>query len=89
MRSRVLMTIFALLTIASITGTIVSSRDTAAEHTIRISLLGTAEDEDYDGTMVFKQYVEQTSDGRIAVEVYTSGQFCSNERECIEALQAG
>lgn len=89
MRSRVLLTIFTLLTIASITGTIVSSRDTSAEHTIRISLLGTAEDEDYDGTMVFKEYVERMSDGRIAVEVYTSGQFCSNERECMEALQAG
>ena len=63
-RRHVLLTIFALLTIASIIGTIVSSRETTAEHTIRISLLGTAEDEDYDGTMVFREYVERVSDGR-------------------------
>lgn len=89
MRRRILLTIFAVLTVVSMVCTIVSRRSTTAEHTIRISLLGTAEDEDYDGTMVFKEYVERASAGRIAVEVYTSGQFCSNERECIEALQAG
>jgi len=89
MRRRILLTVFAVITLASIAGTIASRRTTTAEHTIRISLLGTAEDEDYDGTMVFKEHVERESHGRIAVEVYTSGQFCSNERECMEALQAG
>ena len=29
------------------------------------------------------------SKGRLAVEVYTSGQFCSNERECMEATAGG
>ena len=89
MRRKVLLATFTLISAASLAGTFLSSSKSTAEHTIRISLLGTAEDEDYDGTMVFKEHVEAASNGRIAVEVYTSGQFCSNERECIEALQAG
>ena len=88
-RKQVILAIFALITIASLIGTIRSSGKDSAEHTIRISLLGTSEDEDYDGALVFKRHVESMSDGKIAVELYPSGQFCSTERECLEALQSG
>lgn len=61
----------------------------AADYTIKVAFLGSPEDEDYDGSMVFKDYVESRSNGRAAVEIYPSGQFCSNEKECLDNLQAG
>lgn len=88
-RKQALLSIFALISVASLAGTILSSGKSTAAHTIRFSLLGTAEDEDYDGAVVFKNHVENASKGRIAVELYPSGQFCSTERECLEALQSG
>ena len=88
-RKKVLLTVFALISVASFAGTILSSGKSAAEHTIRFSLLGSAEDEDYDGAVVFKEHIENASKGRIAVELYPSGQFCSTERECLEAIQSG
>ncbi|NJO37469.1 MAG: TRAP transporter substrate-binding protein DctP [Rhizobiales bacterium] len=61
----------------------------AQEHVIKIGFLGAPEDEDYDGSMVFKNFVESQSNGAVAVEIYPSGQFCGNEAECLENLQAG
>ncbi len=56
---------------------------------IRMSLLGSSSDEDFDGALAFKEYVETESEGAIIVELYPSGQFCSSERECLDLLQAG
>ena len=39
--------------------------------------------------MAFKEYVEAKSDGRIKVDIYTSGQFCGSVPECISNLQQG
>ncbi|MDJ0751512.1 MAG: TRAP transporter substrate-binding protein DctP [Woeseiaceae bacterium] len=88
-KRQILLTLFAALFIASVGGTVVSSGDSDADHTIRFSFLGSPEDEDYDGALVFKQYVESRSNGRAEVELYPSGQFCSNERECLEGMQTG
>ncbi len=88
-KRQVLLSIFAALFVASVGGTVLSSKDSDADYTIRFSFLGSPEDEDYDGALVFKQYVESHSNGRAAVEIYPSGQFCSNERECLEGMQTG
>lgn len=61
----------------------------AADTTIKIAFLGSTADEDYDGSLVFKDYVESRSNGAVEVEVYPAGQFCSSEKECLENLQAG
>lgn len=61
----------------------------AQDHTIKIVFLANTEDEDYDGSLVFKDYVESRTNGAVAVEIYPGGQLCGNPRECIEALQAG
>jgi len=61
----------------------------AADVTIKIAFLGSPADEDFDGSMVFKDYVESRTNGKAAVEIYPSGQFCSSEKECLENLQAG
>lgn len=61
----------------------------AADYTIKVAFLGSQDDEDYDGAMVFKNYVESVSNGAVEVQIYPSGQFCGNEKECLENLQTG
>lgn len=65
------------------------STASAADVTIKIAFLGSPADEDFDGSMVFKDYVESRTNGTAKVEIYPSGQFCSSEKECLENLQAG
>ncbi len=87
-RNTVLNVIFALICIAGVIG-VASGAAERPERTIRIGILGSMADEDYDGALVFKDYVESRTNGRVAVEIFASGQFCGNERECIEYLQSG
>lgn len=61
----------------------------AQEHTLKGVFLANTDDEDYDGLLVFKDFVESRSNGTIAVEIYPGGQLCGNPRECLEALQGG
>ena len=42
---------------------------TAAEKSIRIAFMGAQTDEDMHGSLVFKDYVEATSNGKIGVEI--------------------
>ena len=56
---------------------------------IRVSILGPMADEDYDGAVVFKDYVESRTNGEVTVEVFPSAQFCGNPRECIDAMKTG
>ncbi len=88
-RQQILLTLFAAIFVISAAGTVLSSSDSDAEFMIRFAFLGSPEDEDYDGALVFEQYVESRSNGRVEVEIYPSGQFCSNERECLEGMQTG
>ncbi|SVC46340.1 uncharacterized protein METZ01_LOCUS299194 [marine metagenome] len=88
-RQNLLRGLFGLISMACLLGILSTAEISKPEHTIRISLLGTSEDEDYDGALALKNYVETKSQGRLVVELYPSGQFCSTERECLEALQSG
>jgi len=56
---------------------------------LKIAFLGSEDDEDYDGSQVFKTFVEAGSNGSLAVEIYPNGRFCSNADECSEALLDG
>ena len=60
----------------------------AADHTLRVVHLSNTNDEDYDGALVFKDYVEARSNGKIVVEVYPGAQLCGNAAECYESTQA-
>ena len=46
-------------------------------------------DEDYDGLVVFKNYVEQASNGAIEVELFIGTQLCSNGTECLAGVADG
>ncbi len=43
----------------------------------------------HQSLLVFKNYVESRSNGQIKVDIYPSGQLCSNAKECIAGVQAG
>lgn len=47
------------------------------------------EDEDYDGMIVFKNFVEAQSNGTIEVEILLGNQICSTGTECLEAVEDG
>jgi len=61
----------------------------AQDYTIKAVFLANTDDEDYDGLLVFKDFVESRSNGAIEVEIYPGGQLCGNPQECLEALQGG
>lgn len=61
----------------------------AAEYTIKVAFMGSIEDEDYDGSLVFKDFVESHSNYRISVEVFPDAQLCGNFRECLESVSSG
>ena len=56
---------------------------------IKIAFLGSQADEDYDGSLVFKDYVESRTNGGITVDVYFGGQFCGSFQECIDQIMSG
>ena len=61
----------------------------AADYTIRASANSNENDEDYDGLVVFKNYVEAASNGAIAVELFIGTQLCSKGAECLQGVADG
>lgn len=62
---------------------------TAQEITLRATANSNENDEDYDGLVVFKNYVESASNGAIAVELFIGTQLCSNGAECLQGVADG
>ena len=62
---------------------------TAQEYTIRATANSNENDEDYDGLIVFKNYVESASNGAIEVELFIGTQLCSNGAECLQGVADG
>ncbi|MBS8260425.1 C4-dicarboxylate ABC transporter substrate-binding protein [Roseibium polysiphoniae] len=61
----------------------------AADYTIRATANSNENDEDYDGLVVFKNYVEAASNGAIEVELFIGTQLCSNGAECLQGVAGG
>ena len=58
----------------------------AQEYTLRATATSNENDEDYDGLVVFKNYVENASNGRIAVELFIGTQLCTTGEECLQGV---
>ncbi|MGB3689049.1 MAG: TRAP transporter substrate-binding protein DctP [Jannaschia helgolandensis] len=56
---------------------------------IRATANSNENDEDYDGLVVFKNYVEAASNGAITVELFIGTQLCSNGAECLQGVADG
>ena len=61
----------------------------AQDYTIRATANSNTNDEDYDGLVVFKNYVEAASNGAIEVELFIGTQLCSNGAECLQGVADG
>ena len=61
----------------------------AADYTIRATANSNENDEDYDGLIVFKNYVESASNGAIEVELFIGTQLCSKGAECLQGVADG
>lgn len=81
--------IFLVALFAAVVSFALATPVMAAKYTIKIVHNSNTNDEDYDGAMVFKDFVESQSNGDIKVEIYPGSQLCGNARECIESVQAG
>lgn len=67
--------------------TLVSAQ--AQGYTIRATANSNENDEDYDGLIVFKNYVESASNGAIDVELFIGTQLCSKGAECLQGIADG
>jgi TRAP-type C4-dicarboxylate transport system substrate-binding protein len=80
-------TLTALLAATMLTGGATAAL--AQEFTLRATATSNTEDEDYDGLIVFKNYVENASNGRIAVELFIGTQLCATGEECLQGVSDG
>jgi TRAP-type C4-dicarboxylate transport system substrate-binding protein len=62
---------------------------TAQDYPLRATANSNENDEDYDGLIVFKNFVESASNGAIAVELFIGTQLCSNGAECLQGVADG
>ena len=76
-----------LLTAAALAFTTFTA--SAADITLRATANSNENDEDYDGLVVFKNYVEAASNGSIAVELFIGTQLCSKGAECLQGIADG
>ena len=81
------MTIKAIMAAAALMGVALTAN--AQDYTIRATANSNENDEDYDGLIVFKNYVESASNGAIAVELFIGTQLCSNGAECLQGVADG
>ncbi|MDJ0684996.1 MAG: TRAP transporter substrate-binding protein DctP [Alphaproteobacteria bacterium] len=78
----------ALVGAALIGGAAISAAQ-AADITLRATANSNENDEDYDGLIVFKDFVESRSNGAIEVELFIGTQLCSKGAECLQGIADG
>lgn len=89
MNSHWTLRILLLLIVSACIFGVLKSRVARKHYVVQIAFLASRDDEDYFGAVAFKDTVERLLPGVVDVQIYPSGQFCGNERECIENLQSG
>jgi|TARA_B110000977_G_scaffold107581_1_gene140095 TRAP-type C4-dicarboxylate transport system substrate-binding protein len=77
------------LTLAVILAGTALSSVSAETFKLRATANSNENDEDYDGLVVFKNYVEAASNGAIEVELFIGTQLCSNGAECLQGVADG
>ena len=80
-------TLKSLLAATMLSATALSAA--AADYKIRATANSNENDEDYDGLVVFKNYVEAASNGAIEVEMFIGTQLCANGAECLQGIADG
>lgn len=83
---------FAKAMVNSLAALVIASSITAAQAAdfrLRAVANSNENDEDYDGLVVFKDFVESRSNGKISVDLFIGTQLCGNGTECVQALEDG
>lgn len=83
---------FAKAMVNSLAALVLASSITAAQAAdfrLRAVANSNENDEDYDGLVVFKDFVESRSNGKISVDLFIGTQLCGNGTECVQALEDG
>ena len=80
-------TLKGMLAAAMVAGSVMTAM--AADYTIRATANSNENDEDYDGLVVFKNFVESASNGAVAVELFIGTQLCSKGAECLQGVADG
>lgn len=83
------MKIIKPLILATLLLAVTSVAAQAQDYTIRATANSNENDEDYDGLIVFKNYVESASNGAIGVELFIGTQLCSKGAECLQGIADG
>ena len=82
------MTIKAL-GLSLLTATFLTAGAEAAEYKLTVPHVTGIDSYNHQSLLVFKNFVENHSNGAIEVEIYPSGQLCSTARECLSGVQSG
>ena len=80
-------TLKSLLLATMLTG--VAGMAAAQSITLRATATSNDQDEDYDGLVVFKNFVENASNGDIKVELFIGTQLCAKGEECLAGVADG
>jgi TRAP-type transport system periplasmic protein len=56
---------------------------------LNVVFLANVEDQEYDASLVFKNFVESRTGGEITVNIFPGAQLCGSANECFEAMRAG
>ena len=79
----------SLTLVAAAMAVLLAGVATAADYKLRATATSNENDEDYDGLIVFKDYVESASNGAIEVELFVGTQLCSKGAECLQGIADG
>src|SRR6056300_810992 len=82
--NKLIKSFFSLLLLIGFTASV-----SAADYNLRMTMNSNDQDEDYDGAVVFKNYVEAASNGKIGVELFVGTQLCSKGAECLQGVSDG
>nr|WP_321442834.1 TRAP transporter substrate-binding protein DctP [uncultured Cohaesibacter sp.] len=61
----------------------------AAEYKLTVPHVSNTDSYNHQSLLVFKNFVENHSNGAIEVEIFPGGQLCGNARECLSGVQSG
>lgn len=61
----------------------------AADFKLTVPHVSNLDSYNHQSLLVFKNFVESRSNGRISVDIYPSGQLCGNAKECLAGVQSG
>nr|WP_319514956.1 TRAP transporter substrate-binding protein DctP [uncultured Cohaesibacter sp.] len=77
------------LGLSLLTAGLLSAAAQAADYKLTVPHVTNIDSYNHQSLLVFKNFVENHSNGAIEVDIYPSGQLCGNARECLSGVQSG